>query len=201
MLRGLGIINVTGDKVKLTQLGLDLVQDYDEEKRHAGRVAAIQSLRAYRELVDAFDGSALPSRAALSSRLKYEYGKTDEFAGQAADAFIDSLEFAGMLDSLGVVHAKGVASKEVVDVSVEEVNPEEQEAVTAELEEIFGAPDSAEIAPEVASESEETATNATQGPVGATEGAVSLEVTLDLSDFEADEVIRILQALGLAKRD
>ena len=36
VLRGLGIINVTGDKVKLTQLGLDLVQDYDEEKRHAG---------------------------------------------------------------------------------------------------------------------------------------------------------------------
>lgn len=201
VLRGMGILQVAGETVKLTQLGLDLVQDYDEQKRHAARVSAIKTLRAYRELVEAFDGNALPPKPALSSRLKYEYGKSDEFASQAAEAFIDSLTFAGMLDSLGIVRAKGVASAEVVaEPSVGEGSAEEEAAV-AELEEVFEGLDGGGTAPEVAVVSKQPDVSMPwhQAPAGVR--APSFEITLDLSGFDADDVIRILQALGLANRD
>lgn len=214
LLNGFGLIKSTDDEVGLTELGLDLVQDFDENKRQEARRSAVLKLKAYREVVETFDGTELLPRDKLAAKFKFEYSKTDEFAGQAADALIDSLRFARILDDSNVVHQRGVTttlprtngqgSSDAIeteapvnddDSAPDEVNQSaepmqsDEDAAAAELDDAFGG--------NVEQEPPLRITRHQGNEKGA--DSVSLDVTLDLSSFRAEEVIQILRALGLAK--
>jgi len=190
LLKGLGITQMVGGNIKLSPLGRDLVQDYEPEKRRLARVKAIVTLKAYRELVDNFVDQELPPRVTLAARLEHEYAKKSDFAEDAADAFLDSVTFANMLDADGVLRRDGVTAAEVV--VDEETNTEEGDAAAEELDE-------AQEREDAAGEENEGGDDSGSASGGAIAPRATLAVTLDLSNFAASDVIEILGALGFTQ--
>lgn len=217
VLNGFGLIKTSGDEVGLSDLGLDLVQDFDETKRRTARRQAVLHLKAYRDVVDTFDGTELLSKERLAGKFQYEYGKSEDFASLAAEALIASLRHAEMLDVDSVVHRSGAVGSATVDERTDE--PGEH---VAESDGLGGSPATVVEAPDQVDDDaladeldrafdEESPSGASGGSGGGTDAAESgqatvfgsgatLAMTLDLSRFRADEVVQILEALGLARR-
>lgn len=189
VLRGFGLIQLDGEQIGLTQLGQELVNGSNPAQQLAARRTALLHLKAYRELVESFDGSTLPDQAALASRLKFEYGKKDDFAEEAAKAFLDSLVFAEMIDASGVVRRSGA------DAPVEPEPGSDEDEQAELIDDAFEAEDE----PDVAAEEGDAVTipprpDGSVRPDGSAQ--VTISVSLDLSKYRADEVIQILKVLN-----
>lgn len=201
VLKGFGLVKVSGNEVGLSDVGLNLVQGFDDDKRRTARRQAILSLKAYREVVETFEGTELLSKEKLAAKLQFEYGKPHEFAMQAAEALIDSLVHAEMLDASNIVRREGSsehrgAAVEPVAESSPEADVIDEDAVAAELDEASAGDSN----PAAAAESVGGQGQLKAPAHGAIGGAVTLALTLDLSKYGVDEVIQILQALGMAGR-
>lgn len=182
LLRGFNLIVTEGKQVGLSELGQQIVNSSNLPEQLAARRAALMHLRAYRELIESFDGTVLPEIATLATRLQFEYGKTEEFAKRAAQAFVESLDHAEMKDSQGVVHATGEPSG--ANPKSAQATADEEEAEAVEIDAAF---EEERIDEELRGE----VPNGAGGLVN-----VSLAVSLDLSAFAADDVVKILRALG-----
>lgn len=186
VLRGFKLIRTEAKQIGLSELGQQMVDASNPAGQRKARRTAMLSLKAYRELIESFDGTELPDVGVLATRLQFEYGKTEEFAKRAAQAFTESLQHAEMSDAQKVVHSGEMPAAA---------------ASTAESESI----DDRDEAEEIDAAFEEEATDDAKSggleqPAGTSPG-ISLTVSLDLSDFTADEVIKILRVLGLGTRD
>jgi hypothetical protein len=209
-LRGFKLVRSEGKNIGLSDLGRQLVNTSNPSGQTEARRTAVMSLKAYRDLVESFDGTSLPEKSALAAKLQFEYGKTTDFSQRAAQAFIDSLKFAEMLDQDDVVRAKGVAATPPIALlsDVEEpgepVNDprlgEAQEMAVADEDEDAVEIDRAFAGDENSKELAESTTTFTASTANLTP-TVSLAMTLDLSRFRAEEVIQILSALGVASRE
>lgn len=190
--RAFGLVTATKTQIRLSPIGLDIVQDHDAERRQAARRRAFLSVQAYKDLLESYDGKALPEISKIASRLQFDFGKKPETAKEATDAFVESLKHVGLMDSENIVRQAGAGSAPPVVGEVAEVSPDEDEEDLEDLEEDeLEWTDEAETPEELESFS---------GEQGARADAVSLHVTLDLSSYRADEVVEILSALGLARR-
>lgn len=202
LLRGFGLVRVEDNKqIGLSDLGHQLVNPSDPAAQIQARRAAVLSLKAYRELVDSFDGFEVPEHQTLANKLQFEYGKTEDFARRAATAFVDSLRHAEMLDSDQTLRKGGVSPTPLTKpptppaALLEPAGANEDDERAADIDAAFDEG--------VVSEADLDADESPADPVGQTQqplaaGAVSLALTLDLSSFRADEVIQILRALGLS---
>lgn len=159
----------------------------------AARRRAVLHLKAYRELVESFDGTTLPDQPSLAARLKFEYGKKDDFAEEAAKAFLDSLVFAEMIDSTGIVRKNGADAAQLAPIGDDE--DEQAELIDDAFDD--GAEDETDGSEgdgggaDPSDELYLPVRAATAGPAH-----VTISVSLDLSKYRADEVIEILRALN-----
>jgi hypothetical protein len=198
MLRGFKLIHTEGEQIGLTELGQHLVNSSDPEGQAAARRAAVMNLKAYRELVEAFDGTELPKLDTLASRLQFDYGKTKELSTRAAQAFIDSLRHAEMVDSQNIVRRDGaeITPSSVVVYASEPSSiardaKVDDDEVDAEIDRVYRDSEVRDGADQAISPV--TPTPNEQPPP---EANISLAMTLDLSNFRAEEVVRILNTLG-----
>lgn len=200
-LRGFGLIVVKPDEIGLSELGLDLVQDFDPDKRLAARRKALLTLKSYRELVGDYDQTKLPETDNIASKLEFEYGKSSDFAKQAAAGFVASLSHAQMLDGSNVVHKDGVVAGQAAPKGQAAARPSLGEGTTVE------EPTEDQIDQEIDDAFDHVDDPDLEEPpfvdpsVGAGAATVALSLSLDLSRYPASEVITILRALGIAGRD
>lgn len=196
VLRGFGLIRVEGEQIGLSPLGQEIVNGTNPAQQMAARRTALLHLKAYRDLVDSFDGTELPDSATLASRLKFEYGKAHDFAVKAAQAFLDSLAFAEMVDTKGCVRRNGadaaVAPKAEVEEEDEQANLIDDAFEDDDTDDDREAVDQAERSTEKQepAQLERVSLAGEQVPPN-----VTIAVKLDLSKYRADEVIQILKAL------
>ncbi|WP_326949843.1 hypothetical protein OG439_14325 [Amycolatopsis sp. NBC_01307] len=218
VLKGFQLIDRDGDQIGLSSLGQQLVNESNPLGQEQARRVALMNLKAYKELVDAFEGTTVPEVGSLASRLQFDYGKKEDFAKIAASAFIKSLVHAKMIDENNIVHASSGGSKaDVTEMSGQDSRLDSNEGDLddeAEIDAAFAEEDEiAEVNEDlVGGESEgrsdgEAITLRKRLPGDfkdrdlTTEGAgnISLSISLDLSKYRADEVISILHALGIAR--
>lgn len=105
-LKKFGLVEYQGNRVLITQAGLDVVvRPPDDPKRVAALREAVQAPVIYKELINQFASTGLPSDASLKSELLAEKG----FNANAVDGFIkdfrQSLEYAG-IDNLMVLDSE-----------------------------------------------------------------------------------------------
>ncbi|WP_143194096.1 hypothetical protein [Micromonospora sp. CB01531] len=198
LLRGFKLINIDGEQIGLSELGQKLVNTSNADGQREARRIALLNLKAYRELVDSFDGTELPQLSALSSRLQFDYGKSAEFAEKAAQAFVESLHHAGMVDGLNIVRKAGIgdmppanADQEQASIPVQRDVVEDTDADDAELDRAFEAEDE----PPHEEDPEQSIESTSRPGAAYPQPALSISVSLDLSKYRADEVIQILQSL------
>lgn len=202
-MRGFGLLKIEGDQIGLSDLGLQLVNGSDPDKQRAARRTALMKLKAYRELVDSFDGTVAPDIATLGSRFKFEYGKSDEFAAKAAHGFIASLKFAEMLDPEGIIRKAGpnaaIPGGDSVDDSEEaELGAEDQEhddSLETPSDETESDASNIIADPRATQKQDEQTVRRVQTTRSSSQSEVTFSVSIDLSNFRADEVLQILKAL------
>jgi len=98
--RNFGLIEEVGERLKLTQRGIDIVaRQNGDPQRSAAIRAAVFGPPIYRELLTEYATSGVPPDAAFKSELV----AAKRFNPNAVDGFIrdfrDTLEYAGLLDS------------------------------------------------------------------------------------------------------
>lgn len=197
LLRGYKLVTVNGDQVSLSPLGQRLINDSDTEQQLAARREAMTTLKAYKDLLDTYVNTPVPEKASLAGKLEFEYGKSPANAETAAQAFLDSLAFAEMVVKSGLVTLDG---EDPADANSGPEHDDEDDRVADELDAALDELE-AEQRGDAFKDEEVLGHDAGQAIVHRSAGNTSLAVTLDLSQFRVDEVVRILRELGLAGRE
>lgn len=197
LLRGYKLIELDGDQVKLSVLGRRLINESDVEQQIDARREAMQTLRAYKDLVETYVGTPAPEKTKLATRLQYDYGKTPAVAEVAAQAFLDSLEYAKMLTSGGLITVDG-SDPDAQDGTPDDEDDRAAEELDAALEELEseGRVDDRDQL----DDDDENVEHGNVPVIRSGASAVTLNLSLDLSSFRAEDVLEILRELGLARR-
>lgn len=196
LVRAFGLVEATKTDIGLSEIGHAVVQTADAARRLAARRQAFFKVQAYADLVASYDGTELPAVEHIAAKLQYDFGKTPEAATEAAQAFVESLGHAGLLDNGDIVRKAGAGSGPPIDVA--EVDPVDVERTDRghddedEDEDEDEGPWDEEDLEDVFDDAE------SEDPGVSGDERVTLALTLDLSHFRSDEVIEILVALGLA---
>lgn len=196
LLRGFGLIERERDQLSLSPLGLEIIDDSDVDRQREAKRKAVMTLKSYRSLVDDFNGTNLPNLQSLATRLKFEYGKSDDFAARAAAAFKETLEHAEMITGDGVVQRDGVATR--MPPTPPPIDPEDD--VEEEIDQAFDEEEPSEDSTgdsEPPHEESQLTSEVSRSQIRAIANpGINLEVHLDLSNFAASEVVDILKVLG-----
>lgn len=201
MLRGFRLIRIEGTQVGLSSLGQRIIDPSDPMRQMEARREAVMNLKAYRELVKSCNQTELPKPATLATKLQFEYGKTKEVATRSAQSFVESLRHAEMVDVNNVVHEAGVTKFAPVVSILTPSDMSDPASQSGELEDladvdhVFGEDDTSnEVSPGSQVPLE-------RNPKRGNHSNVAISMTLDLSNFRADEVVKILGVLGFDGRD
>lgn len=183
LLRYFSLVEDVDGKIQLSTIGRDIVRDDAPAKREAARQQAFRGVPNYQSLLDRFVDHGLPTVDSLATTLHYEFSLKEDAANKAASAFIESAKLADLADEAGAVN-------------VGEPSPAEQPEETEQPEEIGGVNGQREeSAPQTATSSAPPVHPLEQRVVSSA-AHVSVSVSLDLSAFDVDEVLRILAAIG-----
>lgn len=195
LLRGFKLIRFEDKNIGLSQLGQDLVNASNPDGQRTARRTALLNIKAYEDLVTTFNNTALPDDAVLGTRLQFEYGKKEDFALRAAKAFRASLVHAEMLGPGDIVLKEGIGAGGAppVDPEMDDLDDDADLDIDADLDEDEAQEDDDQVDDDINRDHSDEAA-LTPRP------NVNLDVTLDLSRFRAEEVIQIINALGLGGR-
>lgn len=99
-------------KIKLTALGLRIALPGATDEERATKVAAFKTPELYSALLERFAGHPTPSKEVLKNILQRDYKIVESMAGNAADAFLESLKFADLINTAGNITIPGSAPAE-----------------------------------------------------------------------------------------
>jgi hypothetical protein len=192
-----GLVQKDGAKLKLTPLGQGIVREDDDARRTQSRRSAVLRVEPYRRILASSSGHELPSSTSLAATFEYEYGLTKSDAKKAAEDFVVSAKVAGLVNEADVVTFDvDLANEEEGDSDTgQEGGSSEPRVIVDPIVPDPAAPDPALPDPAALHK------NVHISEPGVSRPHVSISVSLDLSSFSADDVVRILGALGVAIDD
>ncbi len=92
-------------RVKLTPLGLRIALPGTPDEERATKVAVLKAPELYSKLLEQFAGHPVPSKEVLRNILQRDFKIVESMAGNAADAFLDSLKVADLITPTGSIAA------------------------------------------------------------------------------------------------
>ena len=97
-------------RIKLTDLGQQVaLPGPGEEKLH--KITALRTPPLYAKLLERFAGHPVPVREGLRNILQREFAIVESMAQQAADAFLDSLTAAGVVNEQNLIMVDGATTQ------------------------------------------------------------------------------------------
>jgi hypothetical protein len=96
-------------RLKLTELGQRVALPGPGEEK-LSKIAALSAPPLYAKLLERFAGAPEPPRDGLRNILHREFGIVESMAQQAADAFIDSLHAAGVINDQNLIMVDGATA-------------------------------------------------------------------------------------------
>jgi hypothetical protein len=90
-------------QVKLTDLGRRIALPGTPDEERATKASAVKTPELYLKLLEQFAGAPVPSKEALKNILQRDYKIVESMAGNAADAFLDSLKIAELIAPNGTL--------------------------------------------------------------------------------------------------
>lgn len=183
------IDNSKEGQFKLSDIGLAVVNSSDARKQQEGRRRAVLSVDPYASLLRQNDGHPLPTTTSISGRFEHDFELSTEDARVAAEAFIESVTHAKVLDpngniSLGwsaVLPSEAVRSEEPapdVESSTESI-PTDLSASTVEV-----------IAPKLQDSVPRPTTTAS------TVESVEMGITINMSKWPVEDILTVLKVFG-----
>jgi hypothetical protein len=96
-------------RIKLTELGSRVALPGPGEEK-LSKITALRTPPLYAKLLERFAGAPVPPREGLRNILHREYEIVESMAQQAADAFLDSLATAGVVNEQNLIMVDGATS-------------------------------------------------------------------------------------------
>lgn len=97
-------------RIKLTDLATRIALPTTPEEGMAARVAAFRTPALYSKLLERFAGHPVPQKEGLRNLLFREFGIVESMAAYAAEAFLDSLKDAGLINANNSISVNGAAA-------------------------------------------------------------------------------------------
>ena len=193
-IRAYGLVRETRGnptEIGLSDVGKNLVREDDKTVQKQARRDAFMGVGAFREILQDSAGAHLPGEAALASKFEFKWGLNRSDAEEAARNLVESARFAGLVeeDSGGLLVQQIAVDSDGGDTETESLDQ------SLDGEKASGGEEGAS-APKDPGESG-GGSGSGGSLVGGLRGTVNLSVSLDLSQFDAEDVLRILAALGL----
>jgi hypothetical protein len=90
-------------QIKLTDLGRRIALPGTPDEERLTKATAARTPELYARLLEQFAGHPVPSKEALKNILQRDYRIVESMAGNAADAFLDSIKVAELVSSAGAI--------------------------------------------------------------------------------------------------
>jgi ribosomal protein L12E/L44/L45/RPP1/RPP2 len=90
-------------RIKLTELANRIVLPTNNDEARAAKVAAFKTPELYATLLEKFAGHPQPTKDGLKNLLHRDYGIVESMAPNAAEAFLESLKEADLVNSSNIV--------------------------------------------------------------------------------------------------
>jgi hypothetical protein len=200
-------------QVKLSDIGLRVVRESEPAVVADARRDAVLQVKAYETILKSADGHELPATPGIAGTFHYDFEMNETDAQRAADAFVSSVRRAGITAADGVVRLSDADRGDPDPAPPDEVDGNDDQEPDAPTE------TEAESAAEAESKSDVRASTKVEKreapaerippadplvvsrvnpPTSAAAPAVALRVKIDMTEWDADDVVKVLSALGLA---
>lgn len=190
-LRIFHLIETPGGQMKLSEIGLSVVNSADPHKQREARRRAVLAVEPYAAVLQQSAGHPLPPAASLAGRFEFDYGLSKDDAKIAADAFIASAKHAEILDAAGVVSVGG----ELPAPPDGDPNDEVRTTEASGTDEVPAA----DAAPVVAN-ADVLAAQPIRPPVVGGAGSVEIAVTINMTKWPVEDVLTVLDVFGYGSR-
>ncbi len=90
-------------RIKITDLGMRVVFPGDPDEARAAKIEAFKKPELYQRLLEKFGGSMPPSKDGLKNILYRDFKIVESMAPNAAEAFLDSLKIADLIEPSGLI--------------------------------------------------------------------------------------------------
>ncbi|UYK40060.1 hypothetical protein [Microbacterium terricola] len=196
MLRLYGIVDKTREGFfKMTDLGIALANTGDEAGHQQALRTAVVRIPANSLILKRYDGGELPGLDTLATEFEFGYSLSNADAKSAAQVFLASGKYAGLVSDGGHVSLDGTPSD--LRDELEEEQGEDEDLSDSGID---GDTDAEQETPPPADTRGPRRDNPPPPPPPAlpalTTSPVSLSVKLDMSGWAVDDVLRVLGALG-----
>ncbi|RSM86365.1 hypothetical protein DMH04_14500 [Kibdelosporangium aridum] len=179
-----GLATASGGTIKITELGRQVVQDFDSAAQLDARRQALLSQKHFAAVLAEYDGDKLANEEILAKRFHYQHSVNLPVAQQAARALIESARYAQVLDA-----------ENNVSLTKQEQTRVEEETTTGHLDEPE-APTAPTIeAPHAKMDGLTGAKNVTSGDV-----TVNVTVNITVNDDNVEGLRSLLKTLGLGNK-
>jgi hypothetical protein len=125
--RQFGLLTLQDDGYTMTPIARGLIHPLGPQEVARLRRQALASPSLYADLISRLEGRKLPEAAALANLLYHQFQITSTAKQAAAESFLDSARFAGVLGADGILHAESSMPVEAPPVA-EPVQPEQARA-------------------------------------------------------------------------
>ncbi|MEW1991220.1 hypothetical protein [Microbacterium sp. NPDC078849] len=198
-LRAFNVIE-RGSAFKLSPIGIAIANSADVERHTKGLREAVLSIPAYQKFLERADGGELPPIALLASDIEFEYELSNADAVTAANAFVQSARYAGLVDADGHVSLAGVsvpADGAEVDPDAEPDDDTEVESAAAPAGQPAPVAAPAPSVPEIQPPAQPVTVSIPAPAALAVGGSpVTVKVRIDMTEWAADDAVKVLNALG-----
>lgn len=193
-LRAFNVIE-RGSAFKLSPIGIAIANSADVEGHAKGLRDAVLSIPAYQKFLERANGGELPATPLLASDIEFEYELSKADAVTAANAFVQSARFAGLVDAEGRVSLGG-AEPPAGGSPFEGESGEESETEGAPAPQAVPVAGLAPSVPEIRLPAQPVAVNIPASGATAAGSPLTVKVRIDMTEWAADDAVKVLTALG-----
>lgn len=120
-----GLVRTEGGTISVTDQWIEVFNEEDPELHRQARLEAMYAPDLYQQIIADYSDRQLPTQARLERDLylNAKYGIIKEAAPTAAQVFIQSAKYAGLIDAKGYIQGSGSAPVPVVNDRERDANP------------------------------------------------------------------------------
>lgn len=187
------VARLNNENLKLSGVGLALVDESNPDSQKQARRQAVLSVPSYLKILTDHNGNPLPTESTVATTFEYQYELSTAASKEAAGVFAASVTYAGLIDADGNIQ---IDATEVPAQLEPETSSTPKAAKTAKS---GGVATAVPATPAPADPAAGSPTTFHSLPSAARSGSVQpvgVSVTIDMSKWEANDVLRVLDALG-----
>lgn len=196
------VARLNNENLKLSEIGLALVDQSDPDGQKRARRQAVLSVASYLKILKDHNGNTLPAQSAVATIFEFQYDVSTSAAKEAAAIFAESVKYAGLIDGNGniKIDTSEVPAELEPQTSTASPSPKAPKAARPDPDAVL-MPRTPAASPSGTGDESQNHSGAILAapPARLVSGAttpVEVAVTIDMSKWDVADVLSVLNVLG-----